>query len=553
MKRTIHILILFYCLLGHTYLTCYGIDSYSIQIAASKTPSDVKWLSSKYQIDQEILEIKENGWYKYVISQFDSNSAASKYIALHLQSNGLQGPFPRLLPDSLKEYLAKNNNREITFSTNTKDTIPSIITDLPTSENEISVQPISMERGEKLNHNKHDPLEKYSRWEKMISGERLQNFEIKLIEGTKSFLPRSVAPFYTLVIEKAIRVPVILFFLMLILLFVMNTVMILITLEISNPLKNQIERYNNLYQTMYERALTGYFFQEFDIETAVSRMKKIHRQRNRKILVSVLFNFQKNLSGESDQKILDIFFRLGLNEDALKKIKSHSFYRQIVGLRELTNLYPTGALSIVESHINDRNDELRAEAQTSYVRLNHEKPFNFIKNLRKPYTRWTQLTSFYIFKLHKLPSPSFAEFLQSDLYNVQNFSLRMITYCQQKENAEEIIKLLDAPRQQTRFLAIKAISDLGIREAKSMLKERFEKETHRNKIEIVKALLHIGDNDDFNYLEQIIREDDVALKIEACRSMHFMNTSGMENLLRLKQEKELFLGPFIAHIYDPRN
>jgi hypothetical protein len=395
--------------------------------------------------------------------------------------------------------------------------------------------------------------DKYTRWEKLIGTKSLQKLEIRLLEGGKSFLPRSAIPFYVRIIDKAIQFPVILFFLMLIILFIINAILIMLTLEVSNTLKNQKERYDRVFQTMYERALTGYLFQEFDVEAAVLRIKKIHRPQNRKIFVSVLFNFQKNLSGDSDQKILDIFSRLGLYKDALKKTKSGSSYRRIIGLRNLTNLYPSGAFPIIESHINDKNDELRAEAQTSYVRLNHEEPFRFMKYLRKPFTRWTQLTTFYIFKLHKLPAPCFAEYLQSDLYNVQNFSLRMITYFQQKENAEEIIKLLDAKRELTRFLAIKAINELGIHEAKSILKERFEKETYKNRQEIVKALQHIGDADDFGFLEKIIRENDVTLKIEACRSMYFMNRSGMENLLRLNQDKELNLDPFIAHINDPRN
>ncbi len=550
-KQVVYNLVLFCCLLGLIHLTCSGIDIYTVQVAASKTPTDVKWFSVKYQIHEEILEINEKGWYKYVIGQFNNNKDASAYISLNLQSNGLQGPFPRLLPDSLKKSSVKIIKPDTT-----------IVTDK--NENQSVSASVSVSGGNKISgeifasKSEIKPVQKtqeskYTRWKKLIGWESLQYFEIKLIMGAKSFLPRSLVPFYVRMINSAIKFPVILFFLMLINLFVMNTVMIMVILEISNNQKNQTDRYNEIFQTMYERVLTGYLFQEFDIETAVLRMKKIHLEQNRKILISVLFNFQKNLSGESDQKILEIFYRLSLHEDALKKIKSHSFYQQIVGLRELTNLYPAGAFSIVESYINDKNDELRAEAQSSYVRLNREEPFRFLKYLKKPFTRWTQLTSFYIFKLHKLPAPYFSEFLQSDLYYVQNFSLRMVTYFQQKENAAGIIKLLDASRKLTRFLAIKAINDLGIIEAKPLLKERFDKETYRNKLEIIKALTHVGDVDDFDFLEYLIRGNDETMKLEACRSMYFMNSSGVENIVRLNEEKELNLQLYIAHIDDHRN
>lgn len=503
MKQTLHIFVVFCCFQGFLSLTCLLNDSYAACITTSKS---------------------------------------------------CPNSLPIILPDSGKENSQNVRKPAKAFvAKEKKANISSSLTNPVSSESISTVKPGSLQSGKKQNSEIQKPLEKYKVWEKLIGWKSLRNIEIKVIEGAKPYLPRSIIPLYIRMIDRAIRFPVILFFMVIIFLFILNAILIMVILEVSNTLKNQIEHYNELYQQMYERALTGFLFQEYDIETAVSRVKKIHLRRNRKIFVSVLFNFQKNLSGDSDQKILEIFFRLRLNEDAIEKTKSHSFYRQIVGLRELTNLYPSGALPIVETHINDDNDELRAEAQTSYVTLDYEEPFSFMRNLRKPYTRWTQLTAFYIFKLHKLPAPSFSEYLQSDLYNIQNFSLRMITHFQQKENAGEIIKLLYAERVQTRFLAIKAINELGIQEAKPLLKERFEKETYLNQIEIVKALLNFGDIDDFEFLEKIIRGNDVTLKIEACRSMYFMNTSGMENLLRLNEEKELALEPYIAHIYDPRN
>jgi hypothetical protein len=553
-KHILLIIVLFY---GHLCLidcACYGNRKYTIQIAASKTPIDVEWLSSQYQIDREILEIKEDRWYKHLIGEFESNQLVSDYVAQDLQLKGLQDSFPRLIPDTVKEVSAKKiKSAKSNITTENKGNSAALSSHPTSSERVSSVKTGSSQSGKQQNSELKKPLEKYKVWEKLVGWQSLQRIEIKLIEGAKIYLPRSVVPFYVRMIDRAIRFPVILFFMMLIFLFVLNAILIMVILEVSNTLKNQVERYNILYQEMYERALTGFLFQEYDIEAAVSRVKKIHRRRNRKIFVSVLFNFQKNLSGDSDQKILEIFFRLKLNEDAIKKTKSHSFYRQILGLRELTNLYPSGALPVVVSNINDDNDELRAEAQTSYVRLDFDEPFGFMRNLRKPYTRWTQMTAFYIFKLHKLPAPDFSEYLQSELYNIQNFSLRMITHFQQKENAGEIIELLYAERNQTRFLAIKAISELGIQEAKPMLKYMYENETFLNKIEILKALLNFGDIDDFEFLEKIIRGNNVSLKIEACRSMYFMNTSGMENLLRLSQEKELALEPYIAHIYDSRN
>ncbi|MBC8004885.1 MAG: hypothetical protein H7X84_05385 [Verrucomicrobia bacterium] len=549
MKEILCRLIICVCLSGAMVVSCYGSSSYTVQVVASKSPTDVKWFSSKYQIEEKMLEIHENSWYKYVIGEFNTVHEASVYISENLSPKGLKDAFPRILPDSLKPEPIPSTQLTVPTSDaveiKTVDSIPAV--------NPLSVNSSVNQSAVNSYRDFEKGYEKYGPWIELIGKENLYAFEKAMIDGGKQYLPRSFVPSYERMMDNALRYPVVMFFIMLIILFVLNAAVIIVILELSNNIKNTLQRYDVTYTKMYERALTGYIFQEYDLDSTVGRIKGIRHSRNRRIFIAVLFNFKQNLSGDLEQKLLDIFFKLGLEKKSMGKTQSYSFYGRILGMRELTNLHPSGAFPIVESYINHENDELRAEAQTSYVRLNHEEPFRFLKDLRKPFTRWTQLTSFYIFRLHKLPAPSFVEYLKSDLYNVQNFSLRMIIYFQQKENALEIIKLLHAKREMTRFLAIRAVNELGIQEAKPLLKEVYEKETYKNRIEIIKGFLHMGNSDDLNFLENIITQKDVSLKIEACRSMYFMNSLGMEYLKNLKSKQELNIESYIAHIHDPRN
>lgn len=548
MKQTLIRLSIVFCLLGLVSETCLGSTSYTVQVVASKDPTDIKSFCSAHQLESKVYEFQEKGWYKYVTGEFKNLQEASNYITYHLALKDLQGPFPRILPDSLKAVFAMavpTDTVSPASATAKTDSIP--VKDTSSYNSTVAVPSMESARTQYENNQKYGP------WSGIIGLKQLHQAEIAFVKSAGHILPRAWLPFYGQMVDKAIRYPVILFFLLLIIGFIINALLIIIILELSNTIKNRLERFDLLYTQMYERALTGYIFQEYDLESAVKRIKHIKYPRNRKVLIAVLFNFKKNLSGDLNDKLLDVFFRLELEKDSIRKTESYSFYRRILGIRELTNLYPKVAFPVVEAHINEENDELRAEAQTSYVRLNQEEPFRFLGSLRKPFTRWTQLTSFYIFRLHKLPAPSFVEYLKSDQYNVQNFSLRMIIFFQQIENAQEIIKMLDAKREMTRFLAIRAVNELGIQEAKPRLKEMYEKETYKNQLEIIKGFLHTGDAGDFDFLENIIRHNDITLKIEACRSMFFMSTPGKEKLLSLKEEKELDLEPFIAHIHDPRN
>ena len=548
MKKTLIRLSIVLCLWGLVSRACLAGTSYTVQVVASKSPIDIEWFRSSNQLESKVYQFQDKGWYKYVTGEFKDIHEATNYINHELAFKGLQGPFPRALNDSLKTVI---------FHASLTDTVspaPETANADSTAAKDTSLNNALSPAPAIQTANSQDEKDlKYSPWAGIIGLKQLHKAEIAIVKFAGNFLPKAWIPYYGQMIDKAIRYPVILFFLLLIISFIMNAMLIIVFLELSNTIKNRLERFDELYTQMYERALTGYIFQEYDLETAIKQIKHIKYPRNRKVLIAVLFNFKKNLSGDLNDKLLDVFFKLELEKDSIKKTEGHSFYRRILGIRELTNLYPRAALPVVEAHINDENDELRAEAQTSYVRLNQEEPFRFLGSLRKPFTRWTQLTSFYIFRLHKLPAPSFVEYLKSDMYNVQNFSLRMIIFFQQIESAQEIIKMLDAKREMTRFLAIRAVNELGIQEAKPQLKEMYEKETYKNQLEIIKGFLHTGDSGDFDFLEAIIREKDITLKIEACRSLYFMSTPGKEKLLSLKEEKELDLEPFIAHIYDPRN
>lgn len=547
MKNTLIRLSIVLCFLGLVSTACLGGNaSYTVQVVASKTPTDIGWFCSAHRIESKVCEFKEKGWYKYVTGEFNDLREASNYIHRDLSQKGLQGPFPRILPDSLKGVFALAvipDTASIVLKPAKTDSLPAKDTSNYTETEPVPA--IQSARAEGTYDKKYGP------WEGIIGLKQLHKAELAIVKSAGYLFPKAWMPFYGRMIDKAIRYPAILFFLLLIIGFIINALLIIVLLEVSNTIKNRLERFDELYTQMYERALTGYIFQEYDLETALKRIKHIRYPRNRKVLIAVLYNFKKNLSGDLNDKLMDVFFRLELEKGSIKKTKSRSFYRRILGIRELTNLYPEAALPVVEAHINDANDELRAEAQTSYVRLNQEEPFRFLESLRKPFTRWTQLTSFYIFRLHKLEAPSFVEYLKSDLYNVQNFSLRMIIFFQQIESSQEIIKMLEAKREMTRFLAIRAANELGIQEAKPQLKEMYEKETYKNQLEIIKGFLHTGDAGDFDFLENIIRQKDITLKIEACRSLYFMSTPGKEKLLSLKEE--LNLEPFIAHIYDPRN
>ena len=528
----------------------HGIQHFVIQVAASKTPIDIQQFSKRYKITDSIIELKTADRYRYVIGNFETLRAADQFARQFAIRTGISGIFPRKLDKNLeiavseqKKYPDKQSQKPLVIA-RTIDSIP-----LKIENTKINNQNINNGKKELKNQRNKNTNFIF----RFLGTNNVYEFKNDLIVYGNKHFPLYFRKFYIRIIEKTYSYPIIALFILLIFFFIFNVILILLILYFTNYYKNKRDRYIRIYRNLYEEVLRSYLFDEIDWKKTTLKLKKIRRPLNRKILTSVLFNFQDNLRGEMDNRIPEIFVKLELNKDARNKAKSSFYYNQIEGMRELTNLYPQGAFAVVKHFINAPNDLVRADAQTSYIRLHPDKPFDFFKTLTSPFTRWTQITAFYLFRLHELQVPSFVDYLHSEQTNVRNFCLRMIIYFQQLENATEIFKLLKSPVETTRFLCIKAINELWLFDGKELIKNIYPEETEKNKLEIIKALKNIGNADDFDFLESIIFSGFVTLKIEACRSLYFMNDESRERLIQLRQNAELEIDKYIDHITDSRN
>ena len=387
----------------------------------------------------------------------------------------------------------------------------------------------------------------------LLGDNNVSEFKRNMIDYGNNNLPLFLRKYYMRLVDRTYTYPIIILFIVLIVGLIINISIVLLVMYFTNKMKTHRERYIQIYRNSYEDVLRSYLFGEIEWDLALLKLKKLKNPLNRKILTNVLLVFKENLRGEMDSQIPQIFIKLGLEKDSLKLTKSVFYFRRIEGLKALTNLDPENAKEIIPNYLNDSHITVRTEAQVSYVRLHPENPFEFLKTLEKPFTRWTQLTSFFIFRVHQIPVPAFVDYIDSEIPTIRNFSLRMIIFFQQLENASAIFKLLDSPFEMTRFLSIRAVNDLRLYEGKQIIKNRYPSETGNNKLEIIKAFKNIGDEKDFDFLESIIKSDSISLKTEACRSLYYVNNKGKERLNLLNKNSDLKIEQFQAHVIDPRN
>ena len=386
-----------------------------------------------------------------------------------------------------------------------------------------------------------------------LSNSEIETLKNDLLKFGKDHLPGNLRPTYITIIERVFDYPFILLLVAFTLFFIINIASVIIILNYTIKRKAWKEKFETIYRKMYEEVLLAYLFGSIDWDTVLIKLKRKNKKENRRILTGVLMNFRVNFKGEFEQLIPEIYTRLNLQDDSLKLARSVYHHKKVEGIMELIHLYPDGAKGIINKLINDPSDYVRAEAQTAYVRLNPETPFNFFYTLKKPFALWTQLSVFNLIRINQLAVPSFAQFLDMEHSNIRNFSLRMITFFQQLEDVSEVIRMVDQKQDRTRFLAYKAINDLRLYDSRELIKSRFENETEKNKLEILKALRNIGTNDDFDFLEKVMKTGSISLKTEACRSMYFMSLEGKEKINHMDRQSIPEMELLIAHVTDPRN
>jgi len=399
---------------------------------------------------------------------------------------------------------------------------------------------------------KDEPIYNSFLTRKFLSGYKNKNLKAALISWN-SYLPKPFDEFYTLLIEKAFRYPIVFFFMAIIFVLILNVLVVIGILFVTNRVMNYRKREDKRLRTYFEKVITDLMLQVTNTKETIERLSHPYLKENYNLLIDVLMDFQKSFRGDSDRQILELYQTMDLGRISYNKTFAISFYEQVRGIRELANMHPYHATEMLTSLLNDPNDIVRTEAQICYPHVNRESPFDFMNILEKPFSKWAQLNIYYFIKIHEMPVPSFDRWLTSSHPSVVNFSLLMIALFQQHENSPQVIMMLQSINEATRNQAIKTCGELRILESKEALKSIFSKDTVRNQLEITKTFLQIGDETDIPFLEDIARTEDIALRLEACRTLYNLSDAGQTSLEELNTVMNFVLTPFIAHIKDPRN
>lgn len=266
------------------------------------------------------------------------------------------------------------------------------------------------------------------------------------------------------------------------------------------------------------------------IDLKIQIRELIKHQFDREVLIEVLMDLRKDVTGKTRTELLHIYQDLELHRDAYKKLNSWRWELISKGIYELTQMEVKDSYSLITRFINDKRATIRKQAEIATVSLKEEGINYFLDHTKYRISEWQQLKLLDVVRNKTdYEPPAFRLWLTSKNNDVVLFALRLIKYYNQNDASASLIQLLrhksDAIKKETIF----CIRDFNVTDAVPVLKTIFWKCTTDVKMYLLEALSQLGTEDDIGFLEDLITSE-VAFTVKG-KAISALNTIRPEGVL----------------------
>ena len=255
---------------------------------------------------------------------------------------------------------------------------------------------------------------------------------------------------------------------------------------------------------------------ENDFDTLVSRLRNL-ASKNRlynQVLIDQIIFYHRNFTDSTEKVLGQLFAKLNLIQSAIQKVKTGAWQIKAKGLKEMQEMTPKAEMhDLIDPLLNDENDDLRVEAQSAYLRLNNNHPFDFLAHAQKPLLNWHQILLYeLVSNSPELEVPDFRKYLKSENLTVISFTLKLIQFYQQLETIPDLMKLITHPDENIRIEVISVLGNLDAEIAEDLMVSNYPHETLKVRLKIIEALGEIVSGNHVKFLQnEFLIADDFAI------------------------------------------
>lgn len=270
-------------------------------------------------------------------------------------------------------------------------------------------------------------------------------------------------------------------------------------------------------------------------------------------LIDVIGKLFQNLSGDIRQRLVSVYMHLELQKHSHKKLSSMEWDIKVQGIKEIAMMGVTAYAGDVGKYINNSNEIVRREARLAFLQLDPKNLETFINKTTTNISYWEIINIIDVINSNITGYlESFSPRFDAELSSLVYFCLKITNYYLLAEYAHAISYLYMHKSEEVKILAIQTSAMFGNKKLKSALKERYDEETDKTKIEIIRAFKVFGDMHDISFLSDIVLNSQVnGMRFEAMKSLNEIVKTDKSLLLKYR-DKDPELAKMVNHILDER-
>lgn len=251
----------------------------------------------------------------------------------------------------------------------------------------------------------------------------------------------------------------------------------------------------------------------------------------RQTLINELVVTSKNLAGVAGENLAHLYNQLGLQKDTLKKLHHFSWHKKAKAIQELAFLHQIDHSPALYKLTNHKNEYIRMEAQTSFVKFHGFDGLSFLNDITYPLSEWHQINL--LTELSNIPATDFLgidQWLKSSNDSVIIFALKLSASYHQFQLYDTIVECLKHPNARVRLQAIKCLKEIYEEATPFHLMSIYANEPKTHQLAVLSALKEMSSADSIPFLEKQLDSEDNQIKLAAARALYNCGPEGRQTV-----------------------
>jgi hypothetical protein len=301
--------------------------------------------------------------------------------------------------------------------------------------------------------------------------------------------------------------------------------------------KKRVEEIRMKYQLLFTEKIIGYIFSEqlkdyqSIIEYFLTVKKTLRRKKTKETFFSIVIIVQENINEDLSEKYNVMFELLGLKKHISYLLYSRKLSEKIIALKIISCLKMKGNEKIIAKYSTSNNYVLRTVALDTLIKLSETDHLAILLAHEHLISILDINVIIHGVEKNRKADIDYLSLIQSESTRIIAIGLLLIKSRNKYEYKDIIKPLLESKDSFLNQIAWEVyISFADTKEDLEFLTEKFHHVNFWNKLQIIKGSGSFKQYADlYDFLDEIITNEDILLKIEALRIIFINNISRFQS------------------------